>query len=129
MKEIFALKTPIKINGKNVKTFEYDPDELTCEQYLEATRRAKNPGDFDMLEGDYALHFYIGCELIISGNGDVDITDLERVKGADVIRLSGIGRNFILSAEADSEDETSDEPSDSTADSSTPARRTSAKKD
>lgn len=126
--ETLELKIPIKINGKDTKKFQYDPEELTAEQYIEACRRSAQPGEIDIAEGDYALHFYLGCELIISSNPDVDITDLERVKGFDIIRISNLGRNFILAAQADYEEETSEEPSDSTADSSTPAKQTSAKK-
>lgn len=129
MKQTLTLKNPIKINGKNKKTFAYDYDEITCEQYIDATRRASQPGAIDMQEGDYAFHFYLGAELIVASNPEVDISDLERVKGYDVIRLVNIGRNFILSAEADLEDETSEEPSDSTQGSSTPAKPTSAKND
>lgn len=126
--DTLELKSPIKINGKDVKKFKYDQDELTAEQYIDACRRAAQPGEVDIAEGDYALHFHLGCELIISSNPDVDITDLERVKGFDIIRISNLGRNFILAAQADYEEETSEEPSDSTADSSTPAKQTSAKK-
>lgn len=126
--DTLELKSPIKINGKDVKKFKYDQDELTAEQYIDACRRAAQPGEVDIAEGDYALHFHLGCELIISSNPDVDITDLERVKGFDIIRISNLGRNFILDAQADYEEETSEEPSDSTADSSTPAKQTSAKK-
>ena len=127
--ETIKFHKPIKINGKAVKSFDYDPDSLTCEQYLDAGRMAVRSGDINLVEGDYTYHFYLGAYIIMASNPEVALEDLERATGFDLLSISDVGRNFILTARADYEEETSEEPSDSTADSSTPAKQTSEKKE
>ena len=59
---------------------------------------------------------------IIAVNPSVDITDLERIKGIDVLHVSNIGMLFILGRLGGRSDENSlSEPSESTVDISTQA--------
>ena len=47
------------------------------------------------MEQDGNLHLYLGMEAIIAVNPDIDIADLERIKGFDLVQITRIGRNFI----------------------------------
>lgn len=127
--ETIKFHKPIKINGKAVKSFDYDPDSLTCEQYLEAGRMAVRSGDINLVEGDYTYHFYLGAYIIMASNPEVALEDLERATGFDLLSISDVGRNFILTARADVEEESSEEPSDSTPGATTQAKQTSEKKE
>ena len=75
-----------------------------------------------MRENDYALHLYLGMFAVIAVNPGIDIIDLERIKGFDVLKLTDIGMLFTYRrSEATSEQKPSAEPSESTAEHSTPA--------
>lgn len=125
MAESITLRKPLTINGKKKSKLTYDAELITGEQYIEACRKSASPGEINIAEADYALHFYLGCEAIIAKNPDIDLSDLERVTGTDLMKISTIGRNFTLSAAEDYEDETSEEPTGSTGDTTTPAKQTS----
>ncbi|MEE3480291.1 MAG: hypothetical protein VZQ81_09790, partial [Succiniclasticum sp.] len=62
-----------------------------------------------------SLHLYLGYEAIIAENPDIDITDLERIKGHDIMKVVAIGRNFT---QASVEEEEATETPDSTEETS-----------
>ncbi len=118
MKNIFELNNSIDINGKKVKRLEYDFDEITCELFTMAsnyadakTLRANQQGrpSAAIMEQNVTLHMYIGIAAIIAVNPDIDVTDLERIKGFDLIRLSQLGRNFIAGRSAELSDQNNSE--------------------
>ena len=124
-KNTLVLDNPILINGKEVKELTYDPQEITAEHFniacakSAALDRTKN-FTFKFKENDYALHLYLGMMAIIAVNPDIDVTDLERIKGFDVLGLTNIGGFFILRREAAVSAENSyDEQSENTANTST----------
>lgn len=105
MKEKLQLKTPIKINGKTTVSLEYDFDEISCELYTMAsnyadakTLQANQQGrpSAAVMEQNVSFHMYLAMMAIIAVNSEVDIADLERIKGFDLIRLTTLGRNFII---------------------------------
>lgn len=130
--EKLTLSIPVTINGKKVKTLTYDTDAITVGMFAEAealklkatTRKAG--GSAGACELDYSLHAYLAMMAIMAVNPDIDITDLERISGADVMELVRIGRNFTTarsaarSEESDSvsSSETTPEPSTSQSESS-----------
>lgn len=130
--EKLTLSNPITINGKKVKTLTYDTSAITVGMFAEAEARklrattSKSGGSAGACELDYSLHAYLAMMAIIAVNSDIDITDLERISGADVMALVRIGRNFTTarsaaqSEENDSESssETTPEPSTSQSESS-----------
>ena len=98
--EKIILRTPIMINGKEVKELTYDTAEITAGQFCEAEAyrfaASGNKPVFTTYEIDSGLHLYLGMMAIIAVNTHIDVKDLERIKGPDMIQLARIGRNFIL---------------------------------
>ena len=124
--EKLTLSTPILINGKKVKALTYDTSAITVGMFAEAealklratTRKAG--GSAGACELDYSLM------AITAANPDIDIADLERISGPDVMELVRIGRNFTTARPAaqseesgsESSPETTPEPSTSQSESS-----------
>lgn len=98
--EKLKLSTPLLINGKNVQELDYDISAITVGMFAEAEARKlkatthKGGGSAGAFELDYTLHLYLGMMAIIAVNSNIDISDLERVSGPDVMALMRIGRNF-----------------------------------
>lgn len=132
MKNSITLENPIKINGKNRTTLSYDTSEITAQMFAEADARklsangSKSGNAAGAVELDYGLHLYLGFAAIIAVNTDIDIADLERIHGFDVMTVMRIGRDFISgrSGETSSPDN-SDEQSGTTPEPSTPPSETS----
>ena len=124
-KNTLVLESPILINGKMVSELTYDPQEITAAQFSTACAKSaaldkSKAITLKVKENDYALHLYLGMMAIIAVNPEIDVTDLERVKGFDVLSLTNIGTFFTLRKQAvPSEDTSSDEPSENTANTST----------
>ncbi len=124
-KNTLILDNPILINGQTVKELTYDPQEITAELFniacakssaLDKTRSVT----LKLKENDHSLHLYLGMMAIIAVNPGIDVTDLERVKGFDVLSLTNIGAFFTLRREAAvSPVNNSEEQSGNTANTST----------
>ena len=101
MKNKIKLQEPITINGKQVTELEYDALQITAHQFSEACARSaaidKNKTfSFKLRENDYSLHLYLGMMAIVAVNPDIDIADLERIKGFDVLAIADVGMLFTL---------------------------------
>lgn len=124
-KNTLVLDNPIQINGVEVKELTYDPQEITAEDFSLACAKSSaldktRSVSFKLKENDYALHLYLGMMAVIAANRKIDISDLERIKGFDVLALTQIGAFFTLRKEvAVSEENSSDEQSENTANTST----------
>lgn len=135
MKDTLVLQNPILINGKTVKSVTYDPDEITAVQFAEADARkmrasgSKGGNLSGAAELDYSLHLYLGFAAIVAVNPEYDISDLERIKGADVMGVMKIGRNFIIKSGKQSPDDDSDEQSETMPEPSTPQSQSSKGKE
>lgn len=120
MKKELELHKPIEINGKTLNVLEYDFDEITCELYTMAanyadakTLQANQQGRpaATIMEQNVSFHMYIGMAAVIAVCPEIDVTDLERIKGLDLIRITQLGRNFIsgrsedISNQSDSEEQ------------------------
>ena len=134
MRDTIKLKNPILVNGEPVKEITVNTEEITGQLYAEAdTRRriaagTKNVAIIPAVEFDFGLHIYIGYAAAIAVNPKFTFEDLERVKGADIIQFSEVGRNFLLKSE-DAELSNSDEQSETTPDTTTQAQQTSSEKE
>lgn len=120
------LKQPLMINGKEEKELTYDTSKITVGQFCEAETYSFTAGDnkpkLTTYEFDHGLHIYLGMMAVIAVNPQIDIKDMERVKGYDLVQLAKIGRNFILTgAGGNSEQSNSDDTSEITPEPSTPA--------
>ena len=124
-KNTLVLDNPILINGKDVKELTYDAKEITVDLFTKACALAADASQtkgFTMRvkETDFNTHLYLGMAAIIAVNPDIDFSDLERVKGFDLLDLSNIGTFFIVRKQAEpSEESNSDEQSGTTPATST----------
>ena len=78
-------------------------------------------------EFDFGLHLYLGFAAIVAANPEYDFSDVERIKGADIVKVMGIGRNFMFASEKAQPQKDSDEHTETTPESTTPARPSSKK--
>lgn len=127
MKNTLTLQEPILINGKEVSELKYDATEITNDLFLQACSQSAEISktktfSLKVRENDYALHLYLGYMAIIAVNPDIDIADLQRVKGFDLLQIADIGLLFTMrKSEAHLEESNSEEQSASTAELSSPA--------
>ena len=127
--EKLTLQNPITINGKKVKILTYDTDAITVGMFADAEARklraTSNKGGGSAGAGacelDYSLHAYLAMMAIVAVNSDIDVSDLERISGPDVMELMRIGRNFTTArSAAQSEESGSESSSETTLEPSTP---------
>lgn len=128
------LNKPIMINAHEVKELTYDTSEITTGQFCEAeaNRFAAGGGNPVMTtyEFDHGLHLYLGMAAIIAVNPHIDIKDLERIKGYDMIKIARVGRNFILTGAGNNSDQNSSgDTSETTPEPTTKALEQSEKHD
>lgn len=105
MKNTLILDNPISVNGKMVSELTYDMNEITALHFAEADAHKMLATSSRITKGkvglnasaelDYTFHLYLGMMAVIAVNPDIDVSDLERVKGDDVRQLMGIGRFFM----------------------------------
>ena len=133
MKGIINLTNPLKVNNKDLTALNYDTEEITGLLFAEADARkmkasgSKSGNLAGAAEIDYSLQLYLGYAAVIAVNSEIDWSDMERIKGHDVMEVLKIGRNFIVMSEAASPAGDSGEPSETTPDASTQASGTSKK--
>ena len=127
------LKNPVMINGNSITEMNYDSNEINGTLFAEAeSKRKAAAGRKDMqlataAEFDFSLHLYLGFASIVAVNPSYDFSDLERIKGRDVVEVMRIGRNFILASETGQPESDSGELTETTPESTTPAQQTSKK--
>lgn len=126
MRDTLKLEHPIYVNGAEIKELDYDAQEITALQFSEACSRAaaiskKNTSvNIKFRENDYSLHLYLGIMAIIALNPQIDISDLERIKGFDILKVTDIGMSFTLRiAAGNSKENDSEKQSENTAESTT----------
>ena len=133
MKQTITLRKPLLVNGVERKELSYDTEKITGGMFIEADARAATKAagvggiKVDVAETDTSLQYYLGAMAIIAENPEIDMTDLDRISGYDVMQIYRIGRNFTKgSAEKeeeeenpDSEESTSEKPVEVTQESST----------
>lgn len=125
------LKNPIKIDGKDVTEVTYDSNEIdgilfaTAESKRKAAAGMKNTTITPAAEFDFGLHLYLGFAAIVAVNPSYDFSDVERIKGHDLVEVMSIGRNFMLSSDQEQQENDSDEPTETTPESTTRAQQNS----
>lgn len=124
MKGTIILRNPIKIDGKKVKEITYDTEKITIEDYLAAMEK----GDKQSVTAhtDKGAQLYLGFYAAIEENPKIDIGDLQRVTGYDLIQFSDIGFLFTVGREAPQDDQ-SEETSEPTPEDSQSAPTKSEK--
>ena len=131
MAEVLKLKNPIKLDGKDVTEVTYDSNEIdgilfaTAEAKRKMSAGMKNASITPAAEFDFSLHLYLGFAAIIAVNPGYDFSDVERIKGKDVVKVMSIGRNFMLGSAQEQQRSDSDEPTETTPESTTQAQQSS----
>lgn len=104
IKGTLRLKNPILINGNEITEVTYDSNEIdgilfaTAESRRKAAAGRKDISIAPAAEFDFSLHLYLGFAAIVAVNPSYDFSDLERIKGHDVVEVMTIGRNFMLAS-------------------------------
>lgn len=122
-----TLKNTIMVNGQEVNELTYDENEINGMLFATAESKKKTVAGANMsispaAEFDFGLHLYLGYAAIIAVNPAIDWSDLERVKGHDIMDIMKIGRSFMLGSDEGSQGNASAEPIGTTAESTTPAK-------
>ena len=97
------------------------------EEKRKAVAVMKNLSVYEADKFVLCFHFYLGYAAIVAVNPTYDFSDLERMKGADVVEVMALGRNFMLKSEPEPQENDSAEPTATTPESTTPARQSSKK--
>ena len=132
--ETIKLRNPILINDKTVVELTHDANEITPAGFAEAEYRktrangSKGAPSSAAVELDYSLHLYLGFAAILAVNPAYDFSDLERIKGVDVMEVMKVGRNFIIDSADVSQDDKSESASETTQESTTPEQPSSKTK-
>ena len=126
------LSNPIKINGKEVAEVTYDSNEIDGILFATAEAKRKDAAGIKnslapAAEFDFGLHLYLGFAAIVAANPEYDFSDVERIKGCDVVGVLEIGRNFMLASGKGQPQNDSDERTETTPESTTPAQQSSKK--
>lgn len=110
MEKTLTLSKGIMINGVLRKEFRYDISQITGEQFIEADVRSHAKAaqlakpSLTVAETDTSLQLYLGMMAVTAVEHEVDITDMERIQGTDVMQLYRIGRNFTKGSAEEEED-------------------------
>lgn len=127
------LKNPIMINGEKVTEVTYDSNEIdgilfaTAESKRKAAAGMKNTSITPAAEFDFGLHLYLGYAAIVAVNPSYDFSDVERIKGHDVVEVMAIGRSFMLASDQEQQENDSDAPTETTPESTTQVQQSSKK--
>lgn len=93
MNGTLTLKNTVMINGDKITEMKYDTNEIdgvlfaTAEAKRKAAAGMKNLSVSAAAEFDFGLHLYLGYAAIVAVNPTYDFSDLERMKGADVVEV------------------------------------------
>lgn len=114
-KEVLKLSKPLLVNGKSLKELSYTLDLDVDDILIAHENRAKAHNNMDasmkLVEFDTELHMYVGMQAIIKLNPEIDVRDLKRLSGSDVVPLFRVGRTFFTQTASEENSETSKEPS------------------
>lgn len=124
MKGTIVLRNPIKINGKKVKEITFDTEKITLDDYMAAVEKGDKT-NFSV-HSDKGAQLYFGFYAAIKENPSIDITDLQRVTGYDLMQFLDVGFLFTVGRE-DQMEEPSEETSETTQEDSAQAPQKSAK--
>ena len=96
--ETISLARPLLVNGKELTELPYDTGAVSVDSFIKAESLAKSKSEgfaFSAAENDYAFHLELGFAAIIAADPHIDIADLDRIAGPDLVAVMRVGRNFI----------------------------------
>lgn len=98
MKTTIDLTNPIKINGETVSKLECDFSLLTTQDFVTASAKASASAAVAAgiaTEMDPGFQMQLAIRAIARTMKGVDVVDLERITGYDILKVSRLGRDFI----------------------------------
>ena len=119
--ERIKLSKPLLVNGEYLNELTYDIEELSINHITKAEGLKAKIGGKDIVgsitiaQADYALHICIGMHAIMAVNSDIEVEDLQRLKGYDLTKLAAIGQRFFIEP-VEQEQATSSEQQEDTQD-------------
>ena len=130
MKKTLELRQPILVDNKEIKTLDYDVSLIDSEAFCDAfsysaSKNASGQAKAALAETDASLHLYLGFMAIKACNPNLDISDLERIKGMDIMEVVVIGRNFTCMTAEESLPSDSEKQSEDTVESTTQVSKSS----
>lgn len=130
MKKTLELRQPILVDSKEVNKLDYDASLIDSEAFCgafsySATKNPSGQAKAVLAETDASLHLYLGYMAIKMCNPNIEISDLERIKGVDIIEVMKIGRNFTCMTAEESPQSDSEKQSEDTVESTTPVSQSS----
>ena len=117
-KETITLQKPLKVNGKDLKTLEYDLELIRIEHIARAEGEktkllGKNSAaGIKVAQADYLLHILIGEQAIIACNPQISLEDFRRISGYDVVQIASIGTRFFIPPTSQQEEPSEKSPVD-----------------
>lgn len=99
--DTIKLAHPLAVNGATLAELQCDFDKLTTQDFMAASAEvsglaARSGGVLLGTEFDAGLHVALACRAIARTMPGVDVLDVKRVTGADVLKLQRAGRAFCL---------------------------------
>ncbi|MDD3237916.1 MAG: hypothetical protein PHV37_07460 [Candidatus Gastranaerophilales bacterium] len=100
--EKLELQEPIVINGAELKVIDYDISKIGVAEIGKAEiEKSKIFGraaitNLKVAQADYLLHCLLGMQAIIACNPNIDMEDLKRIKGYDMVQVAAIGTRFFV---------------------------------
>lgn len=95
------LTKPLKVNGADVSVLQCDFEKMTTQDFMAAS--AENSALVAVAGGvslgaefDAGLHVALACRAIARTMPGVDLLDVKRVTGSDILQLQRAGRTFCL---------------------------------
>ncbi len=91
-----ALRTPIMINGEEVKELKYDFESMTARDKANVGKRIKQDGipvSVEELDTDYHMYLFAGA--VVKANPEMDMSDVMRLSAKDVQKGAALARNFF----------------------------------
>lgn len=98
------LTNRIKVNGTEIEFLSCDFDRLTTQDFVAASAKASAAAAAASgvaTEMDAGFQFQLAIRAIARTMTGVDVMDLERITGSDILKVARLGRDFICGVSAD----------------------------
>ncbi len=124
--ETIKLNKPLLVNGEKRSELELDFDSVSVDAFVkaEAYSRAKAPTNVvNLMEFDYGFHLYLAFSAAMAADEALDVHDLERLTGPDLMAMARAGRNFTSGSSAEPTSDASESTGDTSDERPAPARK------
>ncbi len=128
MKGKIEFSNKFFVRGMEIKSLDYDTNNLTAEACFMAYERADERANSKSITiyQNYRAHQEVAIQVLIASNPDLGLVpeDFKTLRGADVMKVYQVGMLFVSGADEPQAQSSSDEPSAPTPNDSTPPQAT-----